>query len=155
MVIARSPAQRRFRPTPFKSMHSTADLIDLIQRKHRVLVQLRDVGRRQMELVAGRDTASLIKLLAEKQSLISTLQGVERELTPYTREDPETRIWPSPEARSQCSARASECNTMLREIVELEKQGMELMTVHRNEIAAQLEQVHAAAEVRSAYQAQR
>jgi hypothetical protein len=136
-------------------MPTTAALIDLIQRKHRVLAQLRDVGRRQMELVNGRDTASLIKLLATKQSLIVALQGVEQELTPYTREDPEQRIWPSPETRAQCSAHASECNAMLREIVELEKQGMELLTVHRNEIAAQLQQMHAAAEVRSAYQAQR
>jgi hypothetical protein len=44
---------------------------------------------------------------------------------------------------------------MLREIVDLEKRGVDQMTIHRNEIAEQLQQVHAAVEVRNAYQAQR
>jgi hypothetical protein len=136
-------------------MHSTEELAGLIDRKHRILVQLRELGRRQMELVSGRDTASLIKLLAVKQSLIAGLQTLESALSPFATEDPERREWKSSEVRSRCAGQAAECNAMLREIVSLEKQGVEQLTVHRNEIAVQLEQVHAADDVRSAYQANR
>ena len=45
-------------------------------------------------------------------------------------------------------------NTM-QEVVELEKLSAEKMTMRRNEVAEQLQQVHAAAQVRNAYQAQR
>src|SRR5688572_25751350 len=84
-------------------MKSTETLTRLIERKHRILMQLRDVGRRQMELVNGRDTASLIKLLAVKQSLITGLQSVEGELMPYSNEDPDRRVWESTETRAQCA----------------------------------------------------
>jgi hypothetical protein len=134
---------------------STAQLAQLIDRKHRVLVQLREVGRRQMEFVASRDTASLIKLLATKQSLIVALQAVERELAPYSAQDADRRVWASDDERSRCAQRAAECNEMLREIVNVEKQGIDQMTVHRNQIAEQLQQVHSAVDVRNAYQAQR
>jgi hypothetical protein len=134
-------------------MHSTELLADLIARKHRILAQLRELGRRQMDLVRGRDTATLIKLLAVKQSLISGLQTVETDLSPFMAEDPDHRVWKSAEVRSQCASQAAECNAMLREIVALEKQGVDQLTIHRNEIAEQLEYAHAAADVRSAYQA--
>jgi hypothetical protein len=39
--------------------------------------------------------------------------------------------------------------------VQLEKHGAEMMAARRNEVAEQLEQAHAAAHVRTAYQAQR
>jgi hypothetical protein len=136
-------------------MLSTELLTDLINRKHRILVQMRDVGRRQMEFVAGRDTASLIKLLATKQNLITALQAVERELSPFSAEDPERRRWASAEARAQCAGQAAECNAMLREIVGMEKQGVDQLTSHRNEIADRLQHAHAASDVRNAYQAQR
>jgi hypothetical protein len=94
-------------------------------------------------------------LLAAKESLISALQAVESELTPFAAEDPETRAWKSPESRALCADRAAECSAMLREIVGLEKRGVDQLTMHRNEIADQLQHAHAAADVRNAYQAQR
>jgi len=135
-------------------MRPTAQLAELIDRKRRVLVQLRDVGRRQMEYVASRDTASLLAQLAPKQSLISALQAVERDLAPYYGEDPERRPWRSLDERSRCAKQAAECNSLLQEIVELEKLGVDQMTIHRNQIAEQLQKFHVAAEVRNAYQAQ-
>jgi hypothetical protein len=108
-----------------------------------------------MELVASRDTASLLNLLARKQSLIAGLQAVERELAPHSAQPPESRHWSSDPERSRCAQQAAECNAMLREIVDLEKQSVDQMTVHRYQIAVQLQQVHSAVDVRKAYQAQR
>jgi hypothetical protein len=136
-------------------MYSTEQLAALIDRKRRVLLQLREVGRRQLEYVASYDTASLLTQLAAKQGLISALQSVECELAPYYGEDAEKRVWPSPELRRRCAGQAADCNSLLEEIVRLEKLGVDQLTVHRNHLAEQLQQIHAAAEVRSAYQAQR
>ena len=63
-------------------------------------------------------------------------------------------MWRSPEERARCAKQANECNALLEEIVELEKLGAEKMNERKNEVAQQLQQVHAAAHVRNAYQAQ-
>ena len=136
-------------------MQTTEQLAELIRKKHDVLARLRDVSQRQTELVACGDIASLLKLLAVKQQLISALQLLERELAPYYAEDPERREWPSPDERTRCAKQAGECNAMLEEIVQIEKLGAEKLMARRNEVAEQLQQVHAAAHVRSAYEAQR
>jgi hypothetical protein len=136
-------------------MRSTETLSELIRRKHAVLLQLRDVGRRQMDLVNGGDVARLLTLLGAKQQLIAALQSLEHELAPYYTEDPDRRVWPSPEQRAECAHQAAACNALLEEIVALEKLGAEKMTIRRNEVAEQLQQAHAATQIASAYEANR
>jgi hypothetical protein len=138
----------------FKLMQSTEQLAALIAKKHEVLVQLRAVGARQTDLVASGEVAALLKLLAAKQHLITRLQDLERELKPFYVGDPDGRTWRSQEERARCAKQASECNILLEEIVQLEKLGAEKMNERKNEVAQQLKQVHAAAHVRNAYQAQ-
>jgi len=133
---------------------STEQLASLIAKKHEVLVQLRAVGVRQTDLVASGEIAGLLKLLAAKQHLINGLQQLERELKPFYIGDPDQRVWRSPEDRARCAQQAAECNTMLEEVVRLEKIGAEKMDARKNEVAQQLQQVHAAAHVRHAYQSQ-
>jgi hypothetical protein len=133
----------------------TTQLAELVEWKLRVLWQLREMGRRQSEFVALRDTTSLLSLLSAKQVQIEQLQKIERDLSPYYAEDPEKRVWPSADARARCAAQAAECNALLQEIVGLEKLGVDQMTSHRNQLADQLQQLHAAADVRQAYEAQR
>lgn len=133
---------------------STEQLASLIAKKHEVLVQLRAVGARQTDLVASGEIGGLLKLLAAKQHLINGLQQLERELKPYYAGDPDQRVWRSSEDRAHCAKQAAECNALLEEIVRLEKIGAEKMDARKNEVAEQLQQVHAAAHVRSAYQAQ-
>lgn len=134
-------------------MRTTDRLAELIRKKHQVLLQLRDVGRRQIELANGGDIATLLTLLGAKQQLITGLQTLERELIPFYAEDPDRRIWPSAQHRESCARQASECNALLEEIVSMEKAGVEKMTERRNEVAQQLQQAHAATQVRSAYEA--
>lgn len=136
-------------------MQATEQLAELIRKKHEVLLQLRDLGHRQTDLVKSGEIAALLKLLAGKQQLIANLQQLERTLKPYYGQNPDARVWSSPANRAQCAQLVAECNAMLEEIVNLEKQGAEQMTARKNEVAEQLQQVHAAAHVRNAYQAQR
>jgi len=135
-------------------MQATEQLAALIAQKHEVLVQLRAVGVRQTDLVAGGEVAALLKLLASKQHLITRLQELERELKPYYAGDPDKRVWRSLDERTRCAKQASDCNALLEEIVRLEKFGAEKMNERKNEVADQLQQVHAATHVRNAYQAQ-
>jgi hypothetical protein len=136
-------------------MQTTERLAQLIEKKHHVLTQLREVGHRQAALICDGDTGTLLKLLAAKQHLIMGLQNLERELVPYYSNDPEQRNWASPQARAACAQQAAECNGLLDEILKLEKQGADEMTTRRNAVAEQLQQVHTAGHVRSAYEAHR
>ena len=106
------------------------------------------------DLVASGEVAALLKLLAAKQHLITRLQELEGELKPYYAGDPDKRVWRSPDERVRCAKQAGECNALLEEIVRFEKLGAEKMNDRKNEVAQQLNQVHAAAHVRNAYQAQ-
>jgi len=133
---------------------STEQLAALINQKHEVLVQLRAVGVRQTGLVASGEIAALLKLLAAKQHLITRLQELERELKPFYAGDPDKRVWRSPDDRARCAKQADDCNVLLEEIVQLEKLGADKMNERKNEVAQQLNQVHAASHVRNAYQAQ-
>jgi flagellar biosynthesis/type III secretory pathway chaperone len=133
----------------------TTLLTDLIRRKRAVLVQLCDVGRRQQGIVERGETTALLELLAAKQTMISMLQQVERELAPFHAEDPEARVWPSADARERCARQAAECNQLLAEIVELERDSADRLAIRRNDVAAQLRQVYAAGQARDAYEAQR
>jgi hypothetical protein len=83
------------------------------------------------------------------------LQDLETALRPHYAEDPDQRQWQSTQHRAACAQQASECNSLLEEILSLEKVGAEKLTARRNEVAEQLQQVHATAQVRSAYEAQR
>jgi hypothetical protein len=136
-------------------MRPTERLSELIGKKRRVLAQLRDVGRRQMDLANGGDIAALLALLGAKQQWIANLQSLEQELAPYYAEDPDRRAWPSPRDRAECARQSAECNALLEEIVALEKRGAEKMTVRRNEVAEQLHQAHASIQIASAYEANR
>ena len=135
-------------------MQTTEQLAELIRKKHQILMQLREIGRRQTDLVAGGEIAALLKLLAGKQTLIAGLQDLEGKLKPYYAQNPDTRVWRSPADRARCAQLAEECNALLEEVVNLEKVGAERMNARKSEVAEQLQQVHAAAHVRSAYQAQ-
>lgn len=136
-------------------MQATEQLAELIRQKHAILVQLRDIGLRQTDLVSSGEITSLLKLLAGKQQLIVGLRELERNLKPFYGQHPDARTWRSPADRACCAQLASECNTLLEEIVALEKHSAEQMDIRKNEVAVQLQQVHAASHVRNAYQTQR
>src|SRR5262245_29063356 len=113
-------------------MSTTAVLAELIHRKLELLKQLCAIGRRQQEIVESGETTMLLELLAGKQRMITLLQQLEHDLTPFHGEDPDSRIWPSPAHRELCARQAADCNRLLAEVVELERQSENQLTVRRN-----------------------
>lgn len=133
--------------TPFE----TDTLAGLIQRKRDCLQSLYEMGKRQMEFVADGEMARLLDVLAAKQRVLNDLQRVERALDPFRDQDPETRVWRSTEARADCAKLLDECERLLRETVEQERQSEAALTVRRDEAAVRLHGAHAAGRARGAY----
>jgi hypothetical protein len=130
---------------------STENLIQRIAQKLELLVQLRDLGVHQAMLIESGDMTQLLKLLSAKQRLLTALQSVERALDPYRHDDPETRVWASPEERERCAQAAAACEETLRFIMEQERQSESQMIARRDQAAARLESAHQAAAVQRAY----
>ena len=84
-------------------------LSDLIQRKRSCLVQLRNMGEKQLELVHEGNITQLLELLAVKQHVLVQLQQVERQLDRFRGEDPQKRQWISPQKRQECAANLADC----------------------------------------------
>jgi hypothetical protein len=131
-------------------MESTI-LAELIAKKHDLLVQLRDAGARQIELITAGDMTHLLKLLSSKQRLLNGLQDLERQLNPFRQQDAGQRIWASDVERQRCSHTASRCEALLAEVVEHERQSELCLMAHRDRVAIQLDGLQQASQARRAY----
>jgi hypothetical protein len=131
----------------------TDQLADLMAQKHDCLRNLCDLGRQQLELIGAGDLERLLKLLSAKQRLLVTLQTVETALDPFRDQLPEDRRWASAERREECAALATQCERLLGEIVQQERQSETRLVQHRDQAATRLEGAHVASEARGAYTA--
>lgn len=130
---------------------STDRLAELVAQKRQVLVQLRQVGVRQGELVDAGDVSTLLKLLGAKQTLLNGLRAIEASLAPFHEQDPDARAWPTPESRAACAADAQQCSRLLEEVMRMEREQERRMSDQRDRIARQLRAAHAAGEAAGAY----
>ena len=128
-------------------------LMQLVRARYTCLVQLRDLGRRQMELIDQDNVTGLLDLLTVKQKPLNDIQRIEKALDPYRGQDPEKRQWPSPENRADCARLVAECDKMLKEIVAQEKHCEETMVEKRDATALQLQRLRAAGQAHGAYTA--
>jgi len=127
-------------------------LAQLITEKHTVLRQLHDISQCQLSLVAENgDVTRLLGLLATKQTLIESLNDVERRLQPFRAQDPDQRKWRSVEDRQRCAQIAEQSRLLLQKIVEMEKQGETDLKRRRDQTATQLQAATNATEAREAY----
>jgi hypothetical protein len=130
----------------------TDRLSDLISRKRACLLQLCDLGRQQADLIERDDMTQLLKVLAAKQHLIGSLQGIERALVPFRDQDPQQRQWRTPVDRAHCAHEVTLCRQLLAEIVVQEKRSEGRLAARRNEAAQRLRLAHAASQACGAYQ---
>ena len=130
---------------------STTVLAQLISKRRKCFEQLRDLGRKQFELIAAGANGDLLRLLSAKQQLLAALELLERELAPFRDQPPESRVWASPEARARCAADAETCRQLMEEVVQMEQAGEREMTIRRDDVARQLRSVAEGSRVRDAY----
>jgi len=132
----------------------TETLANLIREKRDCLLTLRDMGRRQLELIDEGNMTALLEVLAAKQRVLNTLQRVDRALDPFRDDDPEQRVWHSPDERRRCAEQLQQCETLLGEIVSQEKCSEGALIRRRDETAERLQGVHRANRARGAYTAE-
>ena len=134
-----------------KPATETEVLANLIHAKHACLLQLRDMARRQIELIDIGDMTALLDVLAVKQRSLSQLQRIEQAMDPFRDQDPDRREWSSPDARRRCGEELQQCETLLGEIVAQEKLGESALTRRRDAAAEQLKGAHFSGLARGAY----
>ncbi|HUT10818.1 MAG TPA: hypothetical protein VMY42_10000 [Thermoguttaceae bacterium] len=132
----------------------TETLAALIREKRDCLLTLREMGRRQFELIDEGNMTALLEVLAAKQRALNTLQRVERALDPFRGQDPERRPWRLPDDRRRCAEQLQQCETLLGEIVSQEKCSEGALIRRRDETAERLQGAHRANHARGAYTAE-
>ena len=130
---------------------NTDQLLILVTRRHDALVQLRDLGRLQLQLVSEESLTDLLKVLAAKQRLLGDLVPLERALDAYRDDLPERRQWTLAADRQRCAKLIEVSRAMLAEIVANEQQSEALLTQHRDEIGRRLNGAHAIQQAQGAY----
>ncbi|MHB1035604.1 MAG: hypothetical protein ACYC35_03030 [Pirellulales bacterium] len=129
----------------------TDTLLALVHEKHECLIQLGDLGRRQLDLIDGGDMAQLLRLLSVKQQLLTTLQRIERALDPFRGQAPHERRWRAEADRGRCAGLLARCEALLSEIVAQEKESETRLRLRRDEAAQRLQGAHTAGQARGAY----
>lgn len=132
----------------------TDALRDLICAKRECLLELRDMVRRQLELIDKEEMTALLDLLAAKQRVLTRLQRIEAALHPFRNQDPEQRRWRSREDRRRCAEQLQQCETLLAEIINQEKCGEGLLIRRRDAAASRLRQAHFVSRARETYTCQ-
>jgi flagellar biosynthesis/type III secretory pathway chaperone len=133
---------------------TTQQLTTLMERKHDCLVQLRDLGSRQLERIDAGDMGMLMKVLSAKQRLLAELQTLERGLDPFRAQSPEQRDWKSPAERAHCASLANRCQLLFSEIVSQEREAESRLILQRDDAERQLQGMHVAARAHGAYRAE-
>jgi hypothetical protein len=127
-------------------------LAELIAQRHACLVQMHKLGVKLSQLIDSSELGSLLRLLSVKNQLIVALQTIEQQLTPFQGQDPESRTWSSPAARERCARQTAECTALLGEVMQMERENEQKMTVRRDQVAHQLQAAQSASTARRAYQ---
>jgi flagellar biosynthesis/type III secretory pathway chaperone len=126
-------------------------LAELIGKKLGVLEQLRSLSRRQSDLIAAGDIQRLLSVLSAKQTLLSELQKLQQRLEPYRQQDPESRVWRTPQDRDRCRRLVERCEALLGEVMLIEKQSESEMAQRRDAALARLQESHSSVEATRAY----
>ena len=128
-------------------------LAELIAGKLGCLVKLREIGKRQLDLVRADRITELLDVLSAKQRGLIELQRIEKELDPFRGQDPNERRWQTSEGRRKCAQQLEQCEALLAEIIAREKQSERELIRRRDDLAAQLQGIHLANQARGAYTA--
>ncbi len=117
----------------------TEALLAFLQERCELLEALKTLADAQAAAAGLTEIDTTLGLLGRKQSLLEELADVQEKLQPYMADDPEQRMWSSPERRRQCQQIAEQGQQLLKATMQLEHQALEQMTSRRDAVAAQLQ----------------
>jgi hypothetical protein len=92
----------------------------------------------QQALLPGEDVSTLLGVIARRETLIDQLSQVERQLHPYQSDDPDRRVWCSPDRRNTCRQLVARIESLMQEVLRLDGQTLDAMCQKRDLIAAEM-----------------
>lgn len=137
--------------TPSTHVHNTERLFELIETKLHLLEEMQALTIEQADQVVQHDMTALMVVLSRKQSLMESLQSVQMELLSYRDEDPDSRVWSSPDKRTRCKTMVQRSEQLLSELIVQENRCLDNMNVKRDSVLTQLQQNVAASQLQAAY----
>lgn len=117
-----------------------AQILTLLDRKHRALVELHALSGQQLELIDQEQMSGLLQLLAIKQRLLGELYEVNGHLAPLRGAEVDERRWPNPETRARCQGLLARCERLLLETLEQDRRGEQLLAARRDQAEARMQQ---------------
>jgi hypothetical protein len=137
--------------TPSTHVHNTERLFELIETKLHLLEEMQALTIEQADQVVQHDMTALMVVLSRKQSLMESLQSVQTELLSYRDEDPDSRVWSSPDKRTRCKVMVQRSEQLLSELIVQENRCLDNMNLKRDSVLTQLQQNVAASQLQAAY----
>lgn len=137
--------------TPSSTIHNTDRLFELIETKLHLLEEMQSLTIEQSEQVAQHDMTALMVVLSRKQTLMESLQAVQMELINFRDQDPDARVWSSPDKRTRCKAMVERSDQLLSALIVQENRCLDNMNLKRDAVLTQLQQNVAASQLQAAY----
>jgi hypothetical protein len=133
---------------------NTEELSSLLERQLEILSALLMLAQQQVDYLGADNVELLLSMLARKQPLINELLELQANLQPFREQDPEQREWVSEHKRAHCQQLVAQCTQMHQELLRLEAMMLSELELHRNAVAAQLQDGRDATLAHTAYSAE-
>jgi hypothetical protein len=127
------------------------ELARRVTMRKQVLGELLEIARRQAVAIDGGRMNELMNLLGEKQVPLTRLADLSQAIAKAASDDPEVRPWNDPQDRRRCRAENEQCEEMLAELLRLEAECEQALSVRREDFRQQLERSHNTREAVSGY----
>ena len=134
--------------------HSTERLAELCQLRLEKLQVIRELSIQQCVLAQSQDVERLLSLAGKRQHALDALESIQSELRTYSNEDPERRVWASPELREKCRVDLEKGKSILSELIVMEQRSIDILASQREAIAEQIHLHHGTQTVLNAYSSQ-
>jgi len=129
----------------------TKKLQELGDLKLHLLRAARELSIQQVEVMQSDDVATLLTVLSRKSEILDTLKTLQKELDPYRNQEPEDRIWDSPDEQASCRKTFEQIDRLLEELSQMDNLALDQMTQQRDAMASQIAQFATAEAVQNAY----
>jgi len=118
----------------------TEILVECMELRLTLLRSLQALDRSNVDVSGGTNIDVTLGKLSRKQSLLDELATLGLRLDPFVQDDPETRVWKSPERRAWCASIAEKGNSILQQVIVRDQAAIEEMAQQRDAVAAQLQE---------------
>lgn len=127
-------------------------LAELMNQRWSTLRELLEISDRQMTAIESGQMTELMRLLSEKQTPLNRLAEIAELIRDAADDDPEARLWDSPDSRNRCRQQQEECEQMHLELLAIEAECETALKKSRDTIQQNLEQVDSARQAANTYQ---